>query len=507
MKPIQLTRRDAMKGALASLASLPLSTHLLPMARADNPAARYLFAICANGGADIRDAFMPLSSTDAAATVRSRPAADIKTVGNLRCIERVTPERFYVGAGTAATQNGPVQRRFLENHGADVAVLTVTGTSVNHQVAAQRWLSGAGRVMRGRTLLESHALKYATPSMPLPAVNMAISGYAQDGKDLALPAFARAESVANALLFGMATHPSKGVTPATRGERQEAWLRRARAVREQLDAASPFVARHSRSHMLDAFRRNRTQTVPLMEELDLITKLLMVGNESGVPLDTYGLIPESATLEKLSTAGFSNLVADPFMAQAALAYLLAKSGASCAVAISAPNAPMAGPGYPGFGFTLKHTPIAFDFSHTDHEATQLAMWDRTLLMADGLITLLKATPVEGGGTMWDRSLVYIPTEFGRTITRPAGEDEFGTGHELNNGVVVASPLIQGNRVYGTVDPATGLTSGVDDDGEASTDPVHVRQEHHVAATIGRALGHTLEPTDQDFVLHSMLRST
>ena len=114
---------------------------------------------------------------------------------------------------------------------------------------------------------------------------------------------------------------------------------------------------------------------------------------------------------------------------------------------------------------LKNTPLAFDFSHSNHVLTQYAMWSRILKVTDGLITLLKNQQWddddESQGTMWDRSLVYIASDFGRDKLRPPNSFEFGTGHHLNNGNVIISPLLNGGRVYGDVDAATGLTFGFD----------------------------------------------
>jgi uncharacterized protein (DUF1501 family) len=502
-RQLALSRRSALKGLLG-LSALPLVSSLSASeARAQDSNRRFLFVVAASGGADIRDAFMPLSQADAGSGVRGHAAAELRTVGGLECIERADPLRFFVGHGNDDGQNGPVQRRFLEQHGADTAVMAVHGTSVNHIVAAQRWLNGAGLVQRGRTLLESHALQYASADMPLPAVNMANAGYALDGLDVTLPGFARAETVSNALLFGFATHPSQGVLPVNRGAQKEALLARARAVRESLDDASPFVARFRDAPMLKAYRASRLETVPLMQNLDLITELSMVASSPEVPLEEFGL-SSSPELPRLVEAGFGDLATDPFMAQAALAYLLTKSGASCAVAIGAPAAPIAGPGYAGQGFTLNHTPIAFDFSHTDHEPTQLAMWDRTLQMTDGLIRLLKATPF-GAGTMWDRSLVYIATEFGRSLQGQAGQ-EFSSGHELNNGAVIISPFVNGNRVYGRLDPQTGLIDGFDGaTGDATADPAQLKREPELTATLARALGHDLSTEDAFGVQDCLLR--
>jgi uncharacterized protein (DUF1501 family) len=89
------------------------------------------------------------------------------------------------------------------------------------------------------------------------------------------------------------------------------------------------------------------------------------------------------------------------------------------------------------------------------------MWDRMYRIADGLVTLLREEEYAAGESLWDRSLIYVATEFGRTRTRPADAVDFGTGHDLNNGSLVLSPLVRGDRVLGGVDPNTGLTYGYD----------------------------------------------
>jgi hypothetical protein len=490
-----ISRRSALKGLL-SAAALPLSasiasTFASPLA-AQEQQRRFLFVICASGGADIRDSFMPLVTGEANNGLRSHDAADIRTIGNHRCVDRQRQLRFFVG--------GDAQRTFLEENGADMAVAAVTGSSVNHIVAARRWLNGDGQAINGRTLLESHAMRWATPDMPLPAVNLANGGYIDPGIDGRVPDVARAETVQNALLFGMATHPSKGVMPIDRGAQREALLARARRVRESMDDKSAFVSRFAPSRALQGLRTRRKEIVPLMQDLDLITELTMVS--SGVlPLDTYGL-SSSSELPALQAAGFGDLINDPFMAQAALAYLLARSGASTAIAIGAPQAPIAGPGNANFDFTLKHTPLACDFSHTDHPATQLVMWDRLLNMTGGLIKLLKATAF-GGATMWDNSLVYIATEFGRSL-EGEGNEAVGSGHELNNGVVLISPLLNGGRVYGALGD-DGLTRGFDRD-TGEVDEGSIIREPDVVATIAKALDHDLAPGDDGKVVPCLLRS-
>ena len=58
-------------------------------------------------------------------------------------------------------------------------------------------------------------------------------------------------------------------------------------------------------------------------------------------------------------------------------------------------------------------------------------------------------------------MLYIASDFGREKRRPAGAEEWGTSHDLNNGVITLSPLVNGNTILGGVDPNTGLTFGFD----------------------------------------------
>ena len=100
------------------------------------------------------------------------------------------------------------------------------------------------------------------------------------------------------------------------------------------------------------------------------------------------------------------------------------------------------------GDAIIGAPIAFDFSHNLHRVIQSLMWGRTATLVDALITLLKTHDYMGDpalGKMWDRSLVYIATEFGRDKKRPADAASWGTSHHLNNGSVMFSPLLRATR--------------------------------------------------------------
>ena len=69
---------------------------------------------------------------------------------------------------------------------------------------------------------------------------------------------------------------------------------------------------------------------------------------------------------------------------------------------------------------LANPPLAFDFSHNDHRGGQAFMWQRILGTVDELIDLLKSEPFDAttGETMWDRTMIYVATDFGRTRVRP-----------------------------------------------------------------------------------------
>ena len=168
--------------------------------------------------------------------------------------------------------------------------------------------------------------------------------------------------------------------------------------------------------------------------------------------------------------------------------MLARYEVSCALTIGTDNTPDLD------ASGILETPIGFDFSHTDHLAAQNVMWARILETTDGLIRLLKNTPY-GDGSLFDRSVVYVSTEFGRSKERPSGATSgFGTGHHLSNGVLLCS-LMKGNAVYGGVDPDSLLTHGFDlqsgaptapEPGTAPTDG-QVLREGHIYSAIAQAL--------------------
>jgi hypothetical protein len=89
------------------------------------------------------------------------------------------------------------------------------------------------------------------------------------------------------------------------------------------------------------------------------------------------------------------------------------------------------------------------------------MWSRLLSVAGRLIELLEGVEYGDGKSYWDHSLMYFASDFGRTRNRADGAREFGSGHHLNNGCLIVSPMLKGNSVLGGVDPNTTLTYGFD----------------------------------------------
>ena len=190
----------------------------------------------------------------------------------------------------------------------------------------------------------------------------------------------------------------------------------------------------------------------------------------------------SADIQTVITK-FPNLATDPFEAKLALSFLAAKNGMSNAFTIGPNQSPLIqAAGTP-------NPPIAFDWSHVDHRGAQNSMWSYILKGTDALIDLLKTTDIDGDpamGKMWDKSMVYIATEFGRDKTANGG-----SGHHLNNGNIFISPMLNGNKVYGGVDATTGITFGYNAD-TGEPDPASLKNEKDVYSAVAHGLGISFE---------------
>ncbi|MCA9606282.1 MAG: hypothetical protein KC619_11835 [Myxococcales bacterium] len=475
------SRRGFLKtGALAAAAAaLPFGFSMRRRAMAQpRPDQRFLFVITAAGGGSIIDSFLPVAESEAP----DRDAAQRLVVYPDEAVERPAGSTLKVVKNLdAVLGGGPFRSTFeqaqlLRNHYEDMCVVTVENTSVNHVIAQKRAMTGAG-IDGGRTILEAMAMRHGEDLL-LPNCNMGSGGYLEPGDRADVPARMRSEVVADPALYAVATHGFAGLPRAPEARA----LSQARAIRERLDDASAFGARHASSPLRQRYLELRRDVLPRLEREDLIHRLLMIRSSEDLPLERYdlGLSPEqTAQLDRLEEV-FPDLAVDGLQAQAALGFLLARHGFSSAVAL--------GPGFaPNFlpGGEIPDTPIAFDFSHTDHVVSQNVMWSRIAMVLDGLVTLLKETP-HGDGSMWDRSLVYVATDFGRTKERPSGSLSFSSGHHLNNGNLFLSPMLKGNRVFGGVDPRTCLTYGFDPaTGEPA--PGTVMREGHLYSLVAQAM--------------------
>ncbi len=509
-----MNRRNFLKwgvGSLAWMSTLGQVGRSLAQTGVGLPMAdKLLFVITATGGGSIVDSFMAVregecSSPEIANSLIVYPDEFVATVPgtDIRALNTPFGWSAYLGAYPG---NGYSQLDFVTKHAADMAVMTVMNTSVNHLVAQQRALNGNG-VLAGKTITEHMAEVYGQ-GLLLPHVNMGSGGYITDGVAPSTPEYAKAEVVGQPHLFSVGTDSIRGMVGAPGAglesapsigselDRSRALMDRARQVRNSADDASLFGQTFQCSELRNRLLELREKATTV-EAQDLITNLFMF-TEGEFDLPSLGLAGSTAAAEAravleqkpLDIPGFPPIspLTDPLMAQTCLAYLLTRFGYSSSVTLG-----------PSFGATptVLHVepPIAFDYSHNDHVAAQHAMWGRVLEYTDKLITLLKMTPAGDSGTMWDRSLIYIATDFGRDKVRnipgqplqtTPGQAAINTGHNLNNGSVLLSPMLKGG-LYGGVDPDTLLTYGFDRNTGVKA-PGTLMGIEDVFAGIGQTLG-------------------
>jgi hypothetical protein len=454
---LSLSRRDLLRGASATAGAYAASQVLggSRIARADDKRPpKFLIVLGASGGASVIDGPMAIRATESknARTVNCYEDANVTTaLGDLRAVKHVAPS---VGPIPYAIDID--QASFIRKYGVDMQVVTATTTSVNHSVAQRRSVTG-NEAWRGRTLQELVALEYGS-GLALPNVHLSTgSEFTARGTDGSLPAYAFGETIADPLLWPLSTHGSRGIAGANQD-----MVARARTLRDdKLRKASQFSRIFDGAPNLKKWRALRAGQEQF-EKADLITKLMLAAEGDAYPLRNAGL--SEAPVAAGVRAKFPNFERDPLEAQAAMAFLMITQGVSVTATISA-SFGFVYTGKPGSADEpleaggVKNLPIAFDFSHTSHRAAQAFMWERMYRTAGSLIDLLKATEYAGGESYWDRAMIYIPTDFGRTKVRPEDAPDFGSGHDLNNGFVMLSPMLKGGRVLGGVDPDSGMTYG------------------------------------------------
>ena len=407
---------------------------------------RFLIVMAAGGGASIIDGPMAIEHDGSRAhdELNTFKRAEITTYpgSELRAIDRSAGR-----VGAIPFPYSVKQSDFLAAHRDQMLVSTVEGTSVNHNIGQRRSVTG-NEAWAGRTMQEIVALEYGQ-DFALPNVHLALGGgYTERGTDDTLPSSCYGEPVSAPLLWPLALDGRKGL-PAKVSDEQ---LEKARGLRDQLEAQSRFGKVFDRSQRLAHWRHLRQEPQRAIEAQDLINKLLILKESPQFPLSALGLKPSALAEE--ARQEFPNYLKDPFEAQAMMAYLLIVNRVSVTVTIGPSFDPVISDN-PLQGNGLINPPIAFDFSHQAHRDTQAVMWARMYGIASRLIKLLKRAEYASGQSFWDRSMIYVATEFGRTKTcAPNAQDNFSSGHHLNNGVLLVSPLVKGNTILGGVHTKT-----------------------------------------------------
>lgn len=467
----RFTRRNMLQALGGALGAAALSQ----TARSEDQKPSFLIVLGGAGGASIIDSFLAIRASESAnaATLNTFPDANVVSF----------PDSPIRAVDTSDNAIGPIpfpystsQSAFVQKHRQNMLVATITGTSVNHAVAQERSRTGNGAWL-GRTLEECVANHFGAANA-LPNVNMATGGFASRGIDTTLPLWAFGAPVATPTLWPFGLDGVRGIEGAPTAD----LVGRARALRDsKLEPGTSFMRAFGDGEAISLWKQQRADAVTKLEGSDLIDKLNLLPDTPITPLSKYGLTssPDAAAL----AGTFTNLGTDELEAQAALAYLLIKNRVSSAVTIAPSFSVLLG------GGGILNPPLAFDFSHTANRATQAVMWNRLLGIADKLIGLLKSAPLDptGSESLWDRTMIYVATDFGRSKTRPANATDFGAGHDLNNGVLLLSPLVKGNRVLGGVNPDTGLTYGFDL-GTGAPDAGRTTSEAELFAGILHALG-------------------
>ncbi len=480
-----ISRRRALAG-LGALSAGIAGSSFMPDARAhrDDDGPRFLIVLTASGGASMLDAMMAIRESESsnASTLNCFPDAMVRSIEGspFRAVDQ-----SFEALGPINMPFATDQSSFVAEHHQDMMVATLTGTSVNHAIAQRRSVTG-NEAWRGRSLQEAVALQYGADFV-LPNVHLLTgTGFTSRGTDASLPAYAYGEAVADPALWPLALDGVLGTKhPVSRDA-----LAAARALRnDTLDPRSKFTQAFGQSSRLDVWKRLRGVPQEQIEAAGLINQLILRPDSPEYPLSEHGLQPSPDA--QLVRDTFPNYETDPLDAQAALAFLLLKNRISVSVTLGPDfNAHIDGEFEQGQGLpegALANPPIAFDFSHQGHRSTQAFMWQRVMRVADGLIRLLKAEEWADGQSMWDRSMIYLASDFGRSKTRPADQVDFGSGHDLNNAALVISPLVAGNQVLGGVDPDTGLTYGFNPNSGAE-DPGRTMTEAEIFGGILHSLG-------------------
>jgi len=451
------SRRDfirglaAFTGASAGASSL-LSNRALAASAAD---PRFLIVFTASGGGSIIDGPLAIRASESATpdTINCFPDAAV-TGWDGSPFRAVKLSGDDIGPIPSGFETDPAE--ILGRRRQDLMVATWNRTSVNHQIGQRRAVTG-NEAWRGRTLQELVAWQYGQEAA-IPNVHLLAGlGYSEPGTDDTIPRYARGQIVANPATWPLSLDGSRGQPYALSPEVLAAVRRHRNRV---FEPATRFQQIMKDAPRLVQWQDLRGTPQERIEGMDLITRLMVKSDGPDFPLSDFGL-SESPAAQAVRTV-FPNTELDPLEAQAALAFLLLKYRVSVSVTLG-----------PSFDFvyddsqafladnTVINPPLAFDASHQGHRSGQAVVWARIYRVIDGLIALLQAEDFGDGTSMWDRTMIYVASDFGREKKRPSGAQDWGTGHHINNGIQVFSPLVPGNTLLGGVDGNTGLTHGFD----------------------------------------------
>ena len=143
---------------------------------------------------------------------------------------------------------------------------------------------------------------------------MGVGGFIEPGVNASVPGWARGQLVADARLFFAGLDGSRGI----QGAPAKGLLERARQFRnEHLDERSVFARTFGDSEAIALWKTNRARTGDL-ERADLISKLTVLVDGPGLPLNEFGFQTTPDVVRLLEAFPLMNV--DPFEAQAALAY-------------------------------------------------------------------------------------------------------------------------------------------------------------------------------------------
>ena len=457
-----VTRRQFVQGlatAMGGTAGSLLLTDSALAQQASDP--RFLIVIGASGGGSIVDGPLAVRASECATPDVLNTFPDSVVTG-----WEGSPFR---AADFSGNSIGAIPAGFTVEPSAllgslrdDLMVATWTRSSVNHAIGQRRSITG-NEAWRGRTLQELVAWQYGMDA-PIPNVHLlAGTGYSEVGTDASIPPYARGQLVANPAIWPLSLDGRKGSAHPIAPEVLAA-IRKNRA--SAFEPATHFEQVFRHAPRLVEWHDLRGTPQERIEGYDLVQKLMFLSHSDDFPLEDYGLGSSPAARQVQEV--FSKLDIDPLEASAALAFLLLKYRVSVSVTLG-----------PSFDFvfddsipygegdsglprnSVRNPPLAFDVSHQGHRSGQAVMWSRLYGVVDGLRRLLQTEDMGDGTSMWDHTLIYIASDFGREKHRPSGANDWGTGHHLNNGVAVFSPLVPGDTLRGGIDPDTLLTYGFD----------------------------------------------